>query len=116
MTQDLGDSVIENDLPTLQAQRSAFVRLQECMDFIDIMQASDGDQLFGLYCAETLRLSDAELLDFGVPSSSVRTALRLKHMKSLHKLLQDCLIDPVASVSAVYNVPLTEEQEARLTQ
>jgi len=116
MTQDLKDSVLNNDLPTLQAQRATFSRLEECMDFIGIMGASDGDALFGQYCEETLRLSDAELLDFGVPSSSVRTALRLKHMRSLHKIVQDCLVDPVASVSAVYAVPLTEAQIERLTQ
>jgi len=116
MAQELKDSVITMDLTTLKDQQAGFDRLLECIDFIDTMGAADGDALFGDYCEEALKLNEEEIGDFGVSSSSVRTAVRLKHLKSLHALLQDHLVDPVAGLSQWYCVPLSEIQEVVLRQ
>lgn len=114
MSQELKETISTQELSTLQQQRQAYTRLQECMDFMDIMTAADPDALFGVYCTASLNLEEQEMLDFGVPASAVRTAVRLKQLRSLHFLLRDLHIDPVATLSPPYTCPLTEAQETRL--
>jgi len=112
--EELKDMVENQDLSTLQQQRKALSRLQECMDFLDILGSNDGQRLFGEYCVSDLQLRAHEMDDFGGPSSMIRTAVRLCHLRSLSQFLDDLLIDPIAMVSANYREPLTEGQKRSL--
>jgi len=116
MSPELADTIVQEDLTSLQMQKAAFTRLQECIDFLDILTASDGDTCFGTYCAEALNLNEEELADFGGSNGSVRTAVKLKHLRSLFLTLQDVLIDPVAQIAPPYQTPLSAGQEQRLRQ
>ena len=108
MATELAEMIASEELNTLTLQRLALTRLEETIGFLDRMSAEDPEMIFGKYCMDALLMDEDTMLDFGSPASNVRTAIRLKHLKSLYTLLRNLLIDPIAKISEPYTVPLTE--------
>jgi len=116
MATELAEMIASEELNTLTLQRLALTRVEETIGFLDRMSAEDPEMIFGKYCMDALLMDEDTMLDFGSPASNVRTAIRLKHLKSLYTLLRNLLIDPIAKISEPYTVPLTEGQEQRLRE
>jgi len=101
-------ALIHDELGSLEACSRCQARLSECMDFLNIL-GGGGDTPLGVYCAETLGLEEHELLDFGGPAGSVRTLIRLQHLRALARSLKERLVDPLATLDPTYAEPLTED-------
>ena len=99
---------IEKEMASLEACARCQNCLTECMDFLHILGGKP-DTPIGTYCADTLRLSEQDLMDLGPPSSTVRNVVRLAHLRSLGRLLKERLVDPLANVDPSYTDPLPEE-------
>jgi hypothetical protein len=117
LPEEIAGAVSSKDLTALSAIQVALDRLDESIGFMDILGASDPNMLFDTYCREALRLNDEELLDFGGPSSALRTAVQLKHLSSLRGLLKDALTADsfLEKISPLYGEELSQAQQDRLT-
>jgi len=116
--EDIAGTVAYKELNSLNLLQTALDKLLEAIGFMDILSAEDANQNFASYCTEVIHFSESELSIFGSPSSAFRTAVQLKHLTSLRKILEEA-INPSsrapATISPLYTVELSSEQQASLT-
>ena len=101
-------SNVNNELSSLQMCQACQARLDECMDFLDIL-SGQADTSIGTYCEETLQLKDEEMKDLGPSGGIVRNVIQLRHLRALSRVLKDRLVDPLAQLDPSYCEPLPSD-------
>jgi RZ type zinc finger domain/AAA domain (dynein-related subfamily) len=119
LPKDVCDSILR-ELGSMAVARSCMELLETCISFLQatggglVQQLDIGEISLGDYAKDVLLMKDA---DFG--SATVGRELKLKHIVSLHSLLQDfTTFDPTALVHEKYKRELTmdEKQLASLNE
>jgi len=114
---EISGTILHNELPSLVQLQDAMDKLDECIGFMVNLTADDPELNFAAYCADALRMSEAQLSVFGSPSSAFRTAVRLKHLSSLREAIDDTInptTEPPETMDTIYREVLTAEVEEKL--